>query len=507
MKKFTTCLLIASSALLFIATGAQAQVTISGTVTLVDYDKNKKDLTFEPLPSGSVNAFYYNGTEYSPAGSPAASGIFSYDLDVDPGTKIGFLVTGPAGDASVIATNCPFITVGNFDREDLHLEIYGKDLIDYIIAHSDITDQETTAIILGRVDWVESLPQIGIFGINEIKELATGLENDYPDRLFWWVKESGNQGLNLPQNLEVELYPGGNVSYQNSEVRAYPYLTTAPSPDLYQVSFARPIIGIEVSGTVFSGTEVDDEQPLASGCVSVRDKNEDLVRNSDEIGAADAGAFSLIAPWAEDIFLQVRGPAGGDFTWITYPFFSTGLNVEDVELQVIEKDLVEGVLATFNTTFDLDLGEEDYGSIGLIGGVVERIIYKQDGNDYEDAEGVTISITDTNSQEVGYKILYMNASGEFVVGTETVDTGTFVILINDEDVTFPLDVKFQATSSAEAFQCLQVVEARVYAYAEKADRMISFAPIIVDYAVDEGDVLLDDGGGGGCFIGTANSRR
>jgi hypothetical protein len=506
MKKFTTCLLIAFFALLFIATGALAQVTISGTVTLVNYDG--EDLTFEPLESGTVYAFYYNGTEYSPAGSPAASGIFSYELNVVPGTKIGFLVTGPAGNPSVIATNCPFITVGNFDREDLHLEIYGKGLIDYIIANSNIANQETTAIILGRVDWVEFSPVIGISG-RSINGLATGLENEYPDRLFWWVKESENPGLDLPQNLEVALSPGPGSNYQNSEVRAHPYLTTAPDPDLYQVSFARPIIGIEVSGTVESGADVDDEQPLASGCVSVRDKAEDLVRNSDEIGAADAGAFRLIAPWAEDIFLQVRGPAGGDFTWITYPFFSSGLNVEDVELQVLEKELIEGVLTTFDTTFDLDLGEDDYDSIGLIGGVVERIIYKQEGNDYEDAEGVSISITDTNNQAVDYKILYMNESGTFVEGTQTAGSGAFAILIDDPDVTFPLDVKFLATSIAEGFEYISVVEARVYALAEKDDGMITFAPIIVYYDIDEGDVPLDDGGGGGggCFINTANSRR
>jgi hypothetical protein len=503
MKKFTTCLLIVFSALLLIATGAQAQVTISGTVTLVNFDG--QDLTFVPLPSGSVYAFRDDGSNYSPVGSPVASGIFSYDLDVDPDTKIGFLVTGPAGDPSVIATNCPFITVGNFDREDLHLEIYGKDLIDYIIANSNITNQETTAIILGRMDWSASLA--GIAGVTS-HGLFTDLAVAYPDRLFAWVKQSENQGLNLPQNLVVALYPGGEVPHQNSEVRAYPYLTTAPDPDLYQVSFARPIIGIEVSGTVESGADVDDEQPLASGCVSVRDKAEDLVRNSDEIGAADDGAFSLIAPWAEDIFLQVRGPAGGDFTWITFPFFSSGLNVEDVELQVLEKELIEGVLTTFDTTFDLDLGEEDYDSIGLIGGVVERIIYKQEGNDYEDAEGVSISITDTNNQAVGYKILYMNESGTFVEGTQTAGSGAFAILIDDPDVTFPLDVKFLATSIAEGFEYISVVEARVYALAEKDDGMITFAPIIVYYDIDEGDVPLDDGGGGGggCFIGTANSR-
>ena len=505
MKKFTTCLLIVFSALLLIATGAQAQITISGTVTLVDYDEDEGDLTFEPLPSGSVYAFYYDGTEYSPAGSPVAAGIFSYDLDVAPGTKIGFLVTGHAGDASVIGTNCPFITIGNFDREDLHVEIYGKDLIDYVVAHSNITNQETTTIVLGRMDWSASLA--GIAGVTS-HGLATDLAVAHPDRLFAWVKEVENQGLDLPQNLVVALYPGGEVPHQNSEVRAYPYLTTAPDPDLYQVSFARPIIGIEVSGIVESGTDVGDEQPLASGCVSVRDKAEDLVLNSDEIGAADDGAFSLIAPWAEDIFLQVRGPAGGDFTWITYPFFISGLNVEDVELQVLEKERIEGVLTTFDTTFDLELTEEDYDSIGLIGGVVERIIYKREGNDYEDAEGVSISITDTNNQEVLYKILYMNESGTFVEGTQTAGSGAFAILIDDPGVTFPLDVKFLATSDAEGFEYISVVEARVYALAEKDDGMITFAPIIVYYDIDEGDVPLDDGGGGGggCFIGTANSR-
>jgi hypothetical protein len=503
MKKFTTCLLIAFSALLFIATGAPAQVTISGTVTLVDYDG--EDLTFAPLPSGSVYAFYDDGSQYSPAGSPVAAGIFSYDLNVVPGTKIGFLVTGPAGNPSVIATNCPFITVGNFDREDLHLEIYGQNLINYVIDNSNITDQETTTIVLGRMDWSASLA--GIAGVTS-HGLFTDLAVAYPDRLFGWVKESENPGLDLPQNLEVVLYPGGEVPHQNSEVRAYPYLTTEPDPDLYQVSFARPIIGIEVSGTVESGADVDDGQPLASGCVSVRGKAADLVLNSAEIGAADAGAFSLIAPWAEDIFLQVRGPAGGDFTWITYPFFSSGLNVEDIELQVLEKELIEGVLTTFDTTFDLDLGEEDYNSIGLIGGVAERIIYKQEGNDYEDAEGVSISITDINNQAVDYKILYMNESGAFVEGTQTAGSGAFAILIDDPGVTFPLDVKFLATSDADGFDYISAVEARVYALAEKDDGMITFAPIIVYYDIDEGDVPLDDGGGGGggCFINTANSR-
>ena len=261
MKKFTTCLLIAFSALLFIATVAQAQVTISGTVTLVDYDG--EDLTFVPLPSGSVYAFYDDGTQYSPAGSPVAAGIFSYDLNVVPGTKIGFLVTGPAGNPSVIATNCPFITVGNFDREDLHLEIYGQNLINYVIDNSNITDQETTTIVLGRMDWSASLA--GIAGVTS-HGLFTDLAVAYPDRLFGWVKESENPGLDLPQNLVVALYPGGEVPHQNSEVRAYPYLIPGidEDPDLYQVSFARPIIGIEVSGTVESGTDVGDEQPLAS---------------------------------------------------------------------------------------------------------------------------------------------------------------------------------------------------------------------------------------------------
>jgi len=253
---------------------------------------------------------------------------------------------------------------------------------------------------------------------------------------------------------------------------------------------------------------VDVEQPLASGCVSVRDKAEDLVLNSDEIEADDPGAFSLIAPWATDIFLQVRGPAGGDFTWITYPFFSSGLNVEDLELEVLERELIEGVLATFETTFELELPEERYDSIGLIGGVAERIIYNQEGNDYEDAEGVSVSITDTNNQAVGYKILYMDESGTFVEGTQTSGSGAFAILIDDPGVTFPLDVKFLATSDAEAFDYISAVEARVYALAEKDDGMITFAPIIVYYDIDEGDVPLDDGGGGGgCFINTANSRR
>ena len=497
MKKFTTCLLIAFSALLFIATGAQAQVTISGTVTLVDYDG--QDLTFVPLPSGSVYAFYDDGTAYSPAGSPVAAGIFSYDLNVVPDTKIGFRVTGPGGNPSVIATNCPFITVGDFDREDLHLEIYGQNLINYIIEEADIDDQETTAIVLGRMDWSES--QISIAGVTS--HALIDLTNAYPDRLFGWVKESENPGLDLPQNLEVVLSPGGNVSNESSEVRVYPYLTPGidPDPDLYQVSFARPIIGIQVSGTVESGSDVDVEQPLASGCVSVRDKAEDLVLNSDEIGATDAGAFSLIAPWATDIFLQVRGPAGGDFTWITYPFFSSGTSVGDLELEVLERELIEGVLATFETTFEIELPEERYDSIGLIGGVVERIIYKQEGNDYEDAEGVSVSITDTNNQAVGYKILYMNESGTFVEGTQTSGSGAFAILIDDPGVTFPLDVKFLATSDAEAFDYISAVEARVYAYAEKDDGMITFAPIIVYYDIDEGDVPLDDGGGGGgCFV-------
>ena len=488
--------------LLFFGSAAAVEITVSGTVTLVDYDSDADDLTFVSLPSGNIYPIDYNGEFVPPFVSDVTLGIFSIDLDFAPGTEIGFLVTGP--EATTIATNTPFITTGNFDREDLHLEIYGKDLIDYVVANSNITDQETTTIILGRVDW--SAPQVGIAGLNS-HGLIQDFTTDYPKRFFSWVKESENQGLALPQNIEVALYPGPDSIYQNSEVRAYPYLYTEPDPDQYLVSFARPIIGIGVSGTVFSGTEGDDEQPLDSGCVSVRDKDEDLVRNGDEIEAGDVGAFSLIAPWAEDIFLQVRGPAGGDFTWITYPFFLSGFNVEDIELQVLEKDLVEGVLATFNTTFDdVNIGEEDYDSIGLIGGIVERIIYNQAGNDYVDAEGVSINITDTNDQEVDYKILYMNASGNFVEGTQTTDTGTFAILIDDEGVTFPLDVKFLATSSAEGFEYNEVVEARVYAYAEKDDGMLTFAPLVVYYDVDEGDEEIDDGGGGGggCFILSAS---
>lgn len=484
------------------------ETTASGTITLVDYDSIADDLTFEPLTSGSVYAIYDDGTYYSLAGSPVVSGIFSYDLDVDPGTKIGFIITGPVDDTAIIPTTCPYITTGNFDREDLHLEIYGKNLINYIVANSNITDQETTTIILGRIDWMVSVPPpIGIAGLTS-HGLIQDFTTDYPERLFGWVKESENPELELPENIEVVIYPGPGSNYQNSEVRAYPYLTTAPDPDLYQVSFARPIIGIEVSGTVFSGTDVDDEQPLANGCVSVRDRDGDLVLNSDEIEVADVGAFGLIAPWGQDIFLQVRGPAAGDFTWITYPFFLSGLNVENLELQVLEKDLIEGpegVLTTFSTTFDdVNIGVDDYDSIGLIGGVAERIIYDAAGNDYEDAEGVSITITDTNDQALDYKILYMDETGNFVEGTQTSGSGAFAILIDDDDpgVTFPLDVKFQATSSAEGFEYNEVVEARVYAYAEKDDGMLTFAPLVVYYDVDEGDVPLDDGdsGGGGCFI-------
>jgi hypothetical protein len=43
---------------------------------------------------------------------------------------------------------------------------------------------------------------------------------------------------------------------------------------------------------------------------------------------------------------------------------------------------------------------------------------------------------------------------------------------------------------------------------EKDDGMISFAPIIVYYDADEGDVPLEHaGGGGGCFIDTAIDVR
>jgi hypothetical protein len=510
MKKFTTCLLIAFSALLFIATGAPAQVTISGTVHTLDYLNG--NLVSGPLQSGNIYAYDDNNIPQQ-FGPIANNGAFS--LEVPENMRLKLRVKDIPNED--VVTHFPFITTGKYDLVDIILEVYKKNMIEYIIsaytnkgAISE-NDYPTSALLLGSLPWGMALPDVTYSGQGLMLSLLSGdpIFQNSPGRFVFLIKKDApypnNQSLVFPADVSVIPSPGG-YAFRTEDANLYPIRQAEQST--YNITSVRLLVGREVSGTVSYAAEPEDE-PLESGYISVLTED-DKKFDGNEIVIEDDGVFSLIGPRDTRFHMLLRGPEGGEFTWVNSPFAPLQFSLTDLELEILQKEVVEDVLDKFNAVFDdLEITEEDHPNIGLLGGAVERLSCNEEQLcDWVDAGGVSIKITNMQDEDIDdYYILYLGEDGWKDRGATTEDDGGFAILIRNPGS--HLDVKVIAQrDDVENFNA-DPAEARVYPYTAKEDGIITLVPMRVTWSDPEPvDTPLDDGGGGGgCFIGTANSRR
>jgi len=262
--------------------------------------------------------------------------------------------------------------------------------------------------------------------------------------------------------------------------------------------------GAELTGTVFG----DEDIPLESGYIELID-NDDTFRDGVEITVADNGDFSLTAPVAEDLHMFVRGPVNSGFVRINSQFFDVpnNISIDAGELEMITLSEVEAALENFNTSYGLDIGEEDFTGIALIGGSVDRLECSDTSCSWKAAGGVSVGITDSGGAPVEHYILYAHDDNLEKNDNTFNNDGGFAILILGNEEDFPLDVTFTADMSrpdAENFVYDEVVQARAYAYGSEAQGIVTAATIRVNYDMKQ-DVSLffDDSDGGRCFISSA----